>query len=362
MRKQKFVLAIIIGVIAIFVAMNLKPKQPAPKVATGTENQEEKVENIDAYVAKVNLRPGTKLNETNVKKKKFPEDKVPADAVLSEKAIAKKQTIALIKSGEFIIQSKLRDAEEIDRLTNIIPKGKRAMTIRVDEISGVGGFIRQGDRVDLVGIFGNVKDLPFNEPVKTILVGVKILSIGYEMETGETIDPESNSGPKPKPKPGEGMTNVVKAKKVPLVTIAVTLEEAEILTLVADKARFRLLLRSSKDTDSATAEIELEEERKKMNILTKELAKKINTGKNTSSKFAPPSRGGKNNFGFDPAMLNDPNFDPSNLGKSGLFNKRPTQINNVKAAVKKVIEKKPLEYRVETRKGTQPPATVTVKD
>jgi pilus assembly protein CpaB len=356
MRRQKFLMAVVIGIIAIFVATNLKPKAPKPKLGPATK-QVEKVKEIEVYVAKVDLKKGTRLNETNVKTKKKPETKVPVGAVTDKKELEKKEVTELIKAGEIILESKLKPAEEINRLSDIIPKGLTAMTIRVDDISGVGGFIKQGDYVDVVGIFGNNKNLPFKEPVKTILVGVKVLTIGYEMKTGAPVSVPQNKPPSKE----EGPSNVVKAKKVPHVTIAVTPEEAEILTLVADKARLRLLLRSSKDGKPT------EEEKEK--AMSKEIARLVSgsgSAKVNKYGYQPPNRGRKLSFsGNVPSEIaNDPKFKSlfGSIGNEGLTKVKPSTISSGPTPTKRSVSEPPKEYRVEVRKGTQPPSTITVKD
>jgi Flp pilus assembly protein CpaB len=133
-------------------------------------------------------------------------------------------------------------------LSILIPPGMRAMTIQVNQITGVGGFIKQGDYVDVIGIFDKSWGI---EPVKTILQGVQVLSVGFEFslrEDGEMNNPAAKGKPAPGQKDDGGPPSSVKANpSVPVVTLAVTPEEAEVLTLVSDKARFRLLLRSEKE-------------------------------------------------------------------------------------------------------------------
>lgn len=104
------------------------------------------------------------------------------------------------------------------------------MTIKVDEASGVAGFIAPGNRVDVLVTLDRreFKDDPVSQ---VVLQNLLVLGRGQEMEQG---------------KPGE------KPKVVPTVTLEVTPEEAEKLTLVAREGSITLALRGWGDQPVVT--------------------------------------------------------------------------------------------------------------
>lgn len=350
--NRRFLLAVIVGVFAILVATQLGPKKPDSVVKPGGEQKTVEAKKAKALVLKVDLVKGAKFNETLVELKDFPETDLPADFLKDPSEVAGKEATRPLEKGTTLTKGMVKKAEVISSLSDDIPKGKRAMTIKVDEIAGVGGFIQQGDLVDVVGMFTDAKSLPFTEPVKTILVGVRILAVGYDFETGpETPVPGAPPTPAPGQKPGQQGQggNRIQAKKFPHVTVAVTLEEAEILALVADKAKFRLLLRSQKD--KALTNEELAREKDTVQVMTLKEARDLSKG------VVPAAPGQFGNTGTAARLAADPFApDPSRFV-------RPTELPSPGVPVPSGTEaKRPREYKVDTFKGVQSPVTVTVKE
>ena len=105
----------------------------------------------------------------------------------------------------------------------MIPVGMRAASVKVDEVVGVAGFVLPGMRVDVLvtlrsGALGGAK-------TTTVLQNILVLS------AGEHLQPDASG----------------KAVNVPVVTLAVTPEQAEMLTLSGSEGRIQLVLRNSAD-------------------------------------------------------------------------------------------------------------------
>lgn len=353
-RKRLFIMIIVVGIAMIFVAKNLGLKKPDPTLGPGADPAKPPVvvvKKVKVVTAKNVLQPGAKLTSSMVELKDVPEDLVLGEALKEVKDVGQYEVVEAIAAGDPLLKKKLKEVEKIKGLSWVIPQGMRAMTIEVDKISGVGGFIQQGDRVDVIGIF--TKDTSSSlEPVRTVLSAVEVLSIGQEMLAGEDTSPAPGATPPPGPpgKPGEAAVNKITAKVVPYVTIAVKPEEAEILTLVREKARFSLLLRSRKDDTLSTDEVELIKQRE---TLSKMEALAI-------SKAAGQNPLGLQGMRNAPGMV--PGLMPGQMGTPGLSSVRPSSIPKRPSAPKEKVDKKPREYKVETRKGTQDPKTVTVRD
>jgi pilus assembly protein CpaB len=117
------------------------------------------------------------------------------------------------------------------RLSQIVKPSMRAVTVSIDPIIGVGGFLKAGDRVDVIATF-NVNN---GTITKTVLQDVELIAIGPEaIEEEETVDPNTGrNGARPKPQ-----TNA---------TLAVFPSDAEKLVLAESKGRLRLSLRRPDD-------------------------------------------------------------------------------------------------------------------
>src|SRR5690606_36281457 len=103
-------------------------------------------------------------------------------------------------------------------LTFSIPPDKRAVSVGVNEVIGVAGFVKPGDRVDVLATFD--RNFSGQDMTTTILQDVQVLATAQETES----DPE-------------------KAEVTTTVTLAVSLDEAERLTLAEERGTLRLVLR-----------------------------------------------------------------------------------------------------------------------
>jgi pilus assembly protein CpaB len=114
-------------------------------------------------------------------------------------------------------------------LSGLIPAGYRAVTVRVDDEAGIAGFLYPGTIVDVLAVInpGGGIDQPIS---KIVLQNIKVLASGSELDQRENgREPES----------------------VRTVTLLVTPEQAEALTLSSTEGRLRLALRSTTDQQDA---------------------------------------------------------------------------------------------------------------
>lgn len=108
-------------------------------------------------------------------------------------------------------------------LAPIIPAGMRAVTVRVNDVVGVAGFVLPGMRVDVM-ITGHPPGNP-TTVTKTVLQNITVLSAGQNMQSDATGKPVD----------------------APSVTLLVTLPQAELLTLAGNEGRIQLVLRNGGD-------------------------------------------------------------------------------------------------------------------
>lgn len=138
----------------------------------------------------------------------------------------------LVKGEQVLINKTAKPGDPKNGLGYIVPPGKRAMTVAVDGISGVAGFIRPGDRVDVTAVVNipeNDKEVPYS---LMVLQDVQVLAAGIELEDK-----------------GDRKTS----QDYNSITLAITAEQAPPLLLASQKGYVRLMLRSPADDSTVSA-------------------------------------------------------------------------------------------------------------
>ncbi len=143
----------------------------------------------------------------------------PADALSSLDEAVGLVTTVPIKSGDRLTKPMVVNANYGTGLVFTIPEGHRAITLRVDDISGVGGFVKPGDYVDVIG----TREMDGAVITETVLQDVPVLATG-----AQTVP-----GLKPDDPP----------QVVPHVTVAVTPDAAEQLAMTEHTGGYKLALR-----------------------------------------------------------------------------------------------------------------------
>lgn len=370
--KPKFLLAIVVGIAAIFVAMNMGPKKPAPKPPEVVVVKPAKPEVI--FRANTNIKEKTEITPDLYKRfDTFDTDeafiKLGGKGITSEASLVNKEAVKLIKASEPLTTDNVAPIKPFvpKRLSEAVPEGMRALTIAVSVIQSVGGFVREGDFVDILGIFS---DTGVSEPVRTILTGVQVLSIGSEMPVTPSDGLVIQQNPKD---PNAPPSASIKATPVQQMTFATTPEEAEIITLITQsrsKVSFYLLLRSKQEMEAKiarrikiaklleagrTAEVSLADQTKEIVIggsaLTKSEALEIFYGKAKAAAEAKAAAGARGAAALDPR---DPNFNPDAMGEDdGYRGPRGPQTSQAAKAVSASGAVQPVEKTVEMYKGIQ---------
>ena len=179
-------------------------------------------------VAKVAIPIGTKIIAEQITLVQFPQESTPDGAFDSVEKLAGRVAVVNIAPKEPITEARLAPEGTAGGLSAIIPEGYRAMTVKVDDVVGISGFIMPGTLVDVVVVIvptgnGAVAQDPIS---KIVLQNIKVLA------NGQNIDkPES-----------EREANSVKA-----VTLLVTPEQAEKLALASSEGKLQLVMRNSID-------------------------------------------------------------------------------------------------------------------
>ncbi|HKP46908.1 MAG TPA: Flp pilus assembly protein CpaB [Pyrinomonadaceae bacterium] len=178
-------------------------------------------------VAKVAIPIGTKIIPEQVMVVQFPKESTPDGAFESPDKLAGRVAVTNIAPREPITEARLAPEGTAGGLSAVIPEGYRAMTVKVDDVVGISGFIMPGTLVDVVVVIDPAEKAGMQDPIsKIVLQNIKVLANGQNIDKPED-QREANS---------------VKA-----VTLLVTPEQAEKLALAASEGHLQLVMRNSVD-------------------------------------------------------------------------------------------------------------------
>ena len=143
--------AVVFGLLAVFIAQVWLNNQ-ANKQAKNYETQKP-MPTQTIVVAKQPLRFGTELNASMLQEVSWPADAVPAgaftriDDLLSK---GRRVVLAAMEANEPVLALKITGPGQRATLSALVRPGMKAVTIRVNDVEGVGGFVLPGDHVDVV--------------------------------------------------------------------------------------------------------------------------------------------------------------------------------------------------------------------
>ena len=180
--------------------------------------------NVQVLVSNADLSWGTKLTPEMMQLQEFLPGALPEGHFTSLEAIKDRVILVDLKRNELLLESKLAPlgttSGGVAAVTDI---NKRAMSVKVDDVIGVAGFIKPADRVDVMVTIEPEGGKQGNTVAKMILENVKVLAAGTQME---------RKGKDEEPKP------------VQVITVEVDVEEAEKLALASNQGKLRLALRN----------------------------------------------------------------------------------------------------------------------
>lgn len=180
--------------------------------------------NVQVVVSNADLIWGTKLTPEMMQLQELPPGALPEGHFTTLEAIKDRVLLSDIKRNELLLESKLAPVgTTTGGVAAITDPNKRAMSVKVDDVIGVAGFIKPADRVDVMVTIDTMQGKPERAVSKTILENVKVLAAGTQMERkGKDEEP----------------------KQVQVITLEVDVEEAEKLALASTQGRLRLALRN----------------------------------------------------------------------------------------------------------------------
>ncbi len=209
-------IALVLAIAAVLVAarwINAKASNATNKVA----------------VAHVDIALGSRINAESVKMVDWPANAVPAGAMTDPKMLDMRVARTTIQMGDLITESKLAPPGTQGGLSAVVAQGKRAMTVRVNDVVGVAGFAMPGNFVDILvntqGEKGRGANADKDPSIsKIVLEHILVLAIAQEASRDDT-----------------------KAKVVNAVTLELTPEQTETLDLARSVGTLSLVLRNQVD-------------------------------------------------------------------------------------------------------------------
>jgi pilus assembly protein CpaB len=217
-----FALAILFGIAAALTAQQLL-NRPAGAA------QPAKIETTQVVVARVDINTGSALLPNQLDSVDWPTSLVPKGAFSSKEALHGRVLRHALAVGEPVSELALLAQGSQAGLVSVISENLRAVSVKVDAIIGVAGFVNPGSRVDILATLRDERSSR-DATSKVILQDVPVLAIDQKME-------EVKNG---------------EAELVSVVTLEVTPEQAEQLIYSAHEGRLQLALRSPADRQIST--------------------------------------------------------------------------------------------------------------
>jgi pilus assembly protein CpaB len=215
-----FGLAVLLGLITSFLVFSWLQNEKNRLMAAPIPLSK----NVQVLVSNGDLSWGTKLMPEMMQLQEFPPGAIPEGHFTSLEAVKDRVLLVDMKRNELLLESKLAPlgmtSGGVAAVTDV---NKRAMSVKVDDVIGVAGFIKPADRVDVMVTIEPEGGKQGNTISKMILENVKVLAAGTQMERkGKDEEP----------------------KQVQVITVEVDVEEAEKLALASTQGRLRLALRN----------------------------------------------------------------------------------------------------------------------
>ncbi len=202
-------ISLVLGAIAAYFVAHLSR---SPELASGPQ----------VVIASSTIPAGTELSDGQLKVLNWPSPLAPTGIFADAKILNHRFARQTIEAGELVLDSKLAPINSKGGLASMISAGKRAISVRVNDVVGVAGFALPGNYVDVLVSAKDGNNHPFS---KIVLNRVKVLAVAQET----TADP-------------------TKPKVVNAVTLELTPAESEQLDLARSIGALSLVLRNEIDT------------------------------------------------------------------------------------------------------------------
>jgi pilus assembly protein CpaB len=180
---------------------------------------------VEVVVAANDVPVGAKIEDKDVKVLRYPSADLPPNCFHLKSSVVGRGAILPIARGEFFLPSKLAGENGGSGMPSLIPPGMRAISVRVNEVIGVAGFVVPGTRVDVL-----LTDSPSGAPdqrTTTVLENVAVIATRQKLERNTVGEP----------------------LVTPVITLLVSPDDAQKLALAQAQGKIQLALRGPLDKE-----------------------------------------------------------------------------------------------------------------
>jgi pilus assembly protein CpaB len=179
-------------------------------------------------VAATDLPVGTRLQESDLRLAKMPDSDLPPGIFHSVPEAVGRGVVLPMTKNELVLASKLASENGGAGLPSLIPVGMRAVSVKVNDVISVAGFVTAGTRVDVVLTGNPTKDSdPGQITTTTVLENIQVLAAGQKLQRNEQGEPQ----------------------QVTVITLLVSPDDAQKVVLASSEGRIQLALRNPLDTN-----------------------------------------------------------------------------------------------------------------
>jgi pilus assembly protein CpaB len=176
---------------------------------------------VPVLVAADDIEVGAKLKASDVSVINVPAPARPAGAFSTATKVLGRGAVLPISKGDFILNNKLAAIDAGAGLPSLIPPGMRAVSVRVNDVVSVAGFVQPGTRVDVL-------DTSTGQTI-TVLQNVAVIAVGASL-----------------------LERLAGDQAAPVITLLVSPDDAQKLALASQEGRIQLALRNPLDTKKDT--------------------------------------------------------------------------------------------------------------
>ena len=258
MQKSKLVILVLVALFMALGASTIANKVMSGKLAKENQGYDDSGEQV--VVALTDIRYAQLIRAEDVMLKQIPSSLIPADIITTLDAVVGKVAKGDIFQGELLLSKKIADRQEGTILASLVKENMRAVTVRVDDVTGVAGFLLPGNRVDVLG-----SRMEKNRSItRTVLENIRVLAVD------QTVEAEKD-----------------KPVLVRAVTLEVSPSDSEQLFQAIQEGKINLTLRNPSDSGTKLSALEKNQAKQ---ASVQEATAKVAATKKKSVKSRPKKR------------------------------------------------------------------------
>lgn len=212
------VAAVLLGLVALVVARKALTRDAGPDAEAAA---------VAVVVAKRDVPPGRELAADDLAVSRLPSESTPQQSFRTPQDLVGRITVQPLTKGQALVEPLLAPTGTRGGLNGLIPAGQRAMTVEVNEFTGMAGMIQPGSRVDVIAI---LRDDKTQQPTaRTVMQNIEVRAVGRSLNPPPAVE---NGPPTP---PSNN------------VTLLVTPKQAQALQLASQNGRPWLVMRNGRD-------------------------------------------------------------------------------------------------------------------